>query len=70
MELPMDLLNELDKFVCALDETDCSLDRHIAIRDVARLLIYLTHDEYYDIVDAFDKKYSDIADVCQHFTGM
>lgn len=70
MELPMDLLNELDKFVCVLDETDCSLDRHIAIRETARLLMSLTHDEYYNVTDPFDKKYSDIADVCQHFTGM
>ena len=67
MELPMDLLNELDKFVCVLDETDCSLDRHIAIRETARLLISLTHDEYYNVTDPFDKKYTDIANVCQSF---
>ena len=68
MELPIDLLNELDKFVCILDETDCILDRHIAIREAARLLISLTHDEYYNVTDPFDKKYSDISDACQHFT--
>lgn len=70
MELPIDLLNELDKFVCILDETDCSLDRHIAIREAARLLISVTHDEYYNVANPFDKKYSDIAEACQHFTGM
>lgn len=66
----MSLLNELDKFVCVLDETDCYLDRHIAIREAARLLINLMHDEYYNVTNPFDKKYSDITDVCQHFTGM
>ena len=70
MELPMDLLNELDKFVCVLDETDCSLDRHIAIREAARLLISLTHDEYYNVTDPFDKKYRDISDACQTFIKM
>ena len=66
----MALLDELDKFVCILDETDCSLDRHIAIRETARLLVSLTHDEYYNVTDPFDEKYSDIAEACQHFTGM
>lgn len=66
----MDLLNELDKFVGILDETDCYLDRHIAIRETARLLINLMHDEYYNVTNPFDKKYSDIVDVCQRFTGM
>lgn len=70
MELPMALLDELDKFVCILDETDCSLDRHIAIRETARLLVSLTHDEYYNVTDPFDEKYNNIAEACQHFTGM
>lgn len=67
MKFPISLLRELDEFVSTLDEENCSTDRQTAIRDVARLLIYLTHDEYYDIVNAFDKKYTDIANVCQSF---
>ena len=46
MKFPISLLRELDEFVSTLDEENCSTDRQIAIRDVARLLIYLTHDEY------------------------
>ena len=70
MELPIDILKELDAFVGKLDEDDCFSDRHVAIRETARLLISLTHEEHYDINDAFDKKYRDIADACQHFIGM
>ena len=70
MELPISLLKELDEFVGKLDESDCVIDRHIAIRETARLLISLTHDEHYGIEDAFDKKYRDITDACQHFTEM
>lgn len=70
MELPINALRELDAFVSKLDETDCILDRHVAIREAARLLICLTHDEHYGNTDAFDKKYSDIAETCQHFTEM
>lgn len=70
MKLPINALRELDAFVSKLDETDCILDRHIAIREAARLLIYLTHDEYYGNTDAFDEKYSIIATACRTFTGV
>ena len=70
MELPIDLLKDLDEFVGKLDEDDCFSDRHVAIRETARLLISLTHEEHYSINDAFDKRYRDIADACQHFMGM
>lgn len=69
MELPINLLKELDEFVRKLDESDCVLDRHIAIREAARLLISLTHDEYYAQIDAFDQKYSIIACACETFTN-
>ena len=68
MELPIELLRELDEFVGRLDEMDCVLDRHVAIREAARLLIHLTHDEYYSIVDPFDESYSVIASACLAFT--
>ena len=67
MELPIKTLRELDEFVSKLDELDCILSRHIAIREVARLLICLTHDEHYNVVDPFDKKYNVIANACQTF---
>ena len=70
MELPINLLKDLDVFVGKLDEDDCFSDRHVAIRETARLLISLTHEEHYSINDAFDKRYRDIADACQHFMGM
>ena len=70
MELPIDLLTKLDEFVSKLDENDCVLDRHIAIRETARLLISLTHDEHYDVIDAYVEKYRDITDACQHFMEM
>ena len=67
MELPIKTLHELDEFVSKLDESNCVLSRHIAIREVARLLICLTHDEHYNVVDPFDKKYDIIANACQTF---
>ena len=67
MELPIDLLKDLDVFVGKLDEDDCFSDRHVAIRETARLLISLTHDEHYGINDAFDKKYCTIAGACRAF---
>lgn len=67
MKFPISLLRELDEFVGTLDEEGCYSNRHIAIKDAARLLIYLAHDEYYDIVNAFDKKYDDIANACRKF---
>lgn len=62
MELPINALSELNE-----DELDCILSRHIAIREAARLLICLTHDEHYNVVDPFDKKYDVIANACQTF---
>ena len=70
MEFPRELGKQLDDFVYKLDAEDCVIDRHIAIREVARLLICLAHDEYYNNIDAFDKKYSDISDACRTFMGM
>ena len=70
MELPSELFKQLDDFVYKLDIEHCVIDRHIAIREVARLLICLAYDEYYNQIDAFDKKYSDISDACRHFMGM
>lgn len=67
MELPISALHELNEFVSKLDEADCLTDRQIAIRETARLLINLTHDEHYGNTDASDKKYHAIAWACQNF---
>lgn len=69
MKFPISLLRELDEFVSTLDEENCSTDRQIAIREAARLLICLTHDEHYAQIDAFDQKYSIIACACETFTN-
>lgn len=71
MNLPIDLLKDLDVFVGKLDENDdCFSDRQVAIRETAHLLISLTHDGHYDVIDAYVEKYWDITDACQHFMGM
>ena len=67
MELPIKLLLKLDEFVSKLDKEGCATDRQIAIREAARLLVYITNDEYYGSTDAFDKRYSDIANTCLAF---
>lgn len=69
MELPISVLRELDEFVSKLDEGDCLTNRQIAIRETARLLISLTHDEHYGTINASDKKYNAIAWACQTFVG-
>lgn len=67
MKFPISLLRELDEFVGTLDEEGCYSGRHLAIRETALLLISLAHDEYYDIISAYDKKYDDISDACHEF---
>ena len=66
MEFSNTLLSELEELVSKLDE-HCVLDRHIAIKEAARLLICLTHEEHYNDTDAFDQSYSVIAGACQAF---
>lgn len=70
MELPISALRELDEFVSKLDEELGFTDRQTAIREAARLLISLTHDEHYDNTDAFDERYDIIATACRTFTGV
>lgn len=67
MELPIKSLLELDEFVSKLDKESCATDRQIAIREAARLLVYLTNDEYYGSTDAFDQNYCSIASTCRAF---
>lgn len=66
MEFSKTLLNELEELVSKLDE-HCILDRHVAIKEAARLLICLTNEEYYNDIDAFDQSYTLIANACQNF---
>lgn len=67
MELPIKTLNELDEYVGKLDNEFGLTDRQIAIREAARLLVYLTHDEHYAQTNAFDQSYCAIAGACRAF---
>ena len=67
MKLPIELLKQIDKYVNELDNEFSLTDRQVAIREAARLLVYLTHDEHYAQTDAFDQSYADIADACRAF---
>ena len=67
MELPIELLKQLDEYVNKLDTCDLVLSRHIAIREVARLLICITQDEYYGTNKPDDKCYDRIANACYTF---
>lgn len=67
MKLPIELLKQIDEYVNELDN-ECGLtDRQVAIKEAARLLVSLTHDEHYGNTDAFDQSYSTIACACQTF---
>lgn len=70
MELPIDLLKQLDEWVGTLDDGLAITKREIAIEEAARLLIYLTNDEYSNNLDAFDKSYDTIADTCRFFAKL
>lgn len=69
MKLPIELLTQIDEYVSELDNEYSLTDRQVAIREAARLLVYLTHDEYYAQTDAFDQRYSVIACACETFTN-
>ena len=67
MELLIDVLEKVNNFVAQLDE-ECHLTaRQQAIREAARLLIYLTHDEFYNSNDTTSIDYLDIAEKCTAF---
>ena len=53
MEFSNTLLSELEELVRKLDE-NCILDRHLAIKEAARLLLYLAHEEYHANISVFD----------------
>lgn len=67
MNLPINTLKELDSFVQELDKEYNLTERETAIREIARALISVTHDEYYDNTDSDDKSYCVIADACRSF---
>ena len=66
MEFSNTLLSELEELVRKLDE-NCILDRHLAIKEAARLLLYLAHEEYHANISVFDQSYSIIAGSCRAF---
>ena len=67
MELPIDVLEKVDEFVGKLDEESHLTFRQQAIRDVARLLVYLTHDEFYNTSDIPNLKYLELSEKCTDF---
>lgn len=67
MKLPIEFLKQIDKYVNELDNEFSLTNRQIAIKEAARLLAYLTHDEHYAQTNAFDQSYADIADACRAF---
>lgn len=52
MKLPIELLKQIDDFVGELNNQPGLTAREEAIREAARLLVSLTHDEYYGRVAA------------------
>ena len=62
MNLPLSIFRELDNFVTELDNSNLTLPRHLAIREAARFLISLTHEEHYDEIDASADCYKVIID--------
>lgn len=67
MELPIDVLKKIDTFVGQLDEESHLTSRQEAIRETARLLVYLTHDEFYGDDNLSVSDYLDISKMCTDF---
>lgn len=69
MKLPIELLKQVDDWGLQLDNEYHLTDRQIAIKEALRLLISLTHDEYYHQDDPYDEYYSKVASTCATFSG-
>ena len=67
MKLPIELLKQIDDYINELDNEIGLTYRQVAIREAARLLVCLAHDEHYAQTDAFDQSYDNIADACRTF---
>lgn len=65
MKLPIDVLEKINAFVEQLDEESHLTSRQEAIRETARLLVYLTHAEFYD--DNLSVDYFAISEMCADF---
>lgn len=64
MKLPIELLKQVDDWGLQLDCEYSLTDRQIAIKEAIRLLVSLTHDEYYHQDDPYDEYYSTVAATC------
>ena len=66
MELPIDVLEKVNDFVGQLDEEGHLTARQEAIRETARLLILLTHDEFYGDDSLTTERYEEITEMCDN----
>ena len=64
MELPIKLLKQVDDWGLQLDGEYHLTDRQIAIKEAIRLLVALTHEEYYQQCNPNDEYYSTVASTC------
>lgn len=65
----MELLKQIDDWCLQLDCEHHLTDRQIAINEALRLLISLTHDEYYNQDDPYDEYYAQVASACATLSG-
>lgn len=59
MNLPIDALKQIDDFVQKCNEQSYLTPRQRAIRETAKLLVFLTHDEHLNNTDT-PCKYTDV----------
>ena len=64
MKLPIELLKQVDDWGLQLDGEYHLTDRQNAIREAIRLLVSLTHEEYYRQGNPYDEYYSTVASEC------
>lgn len=64
MKLPINVLEQINNFVGQLDEEDHLTPRQEAIRETARLLVFLTHDEFYSDDCLSMERYEEITKMC------
>lgn len=67
MKLPIDVLEKVNAFVEQLDEESHLTSRQEAIRETARLLVYLTNAEFYGDDNLCTDDYLDISAMCDDF---
>lgn len=67
MKLPIDVLEKVNAFVEQLDGESHLTSRQEAIKEAARLLVLLTHDEFYGDDNLSTTDYLSISEMCANF---